>query len=192
MNAVKRTTLDALYADTDDPWNFRTSEYERRKYDATIAALPRAHFRHILEIGCGNGELARHLSTRCDAYTGLDAVEVALDAARRAVPQGRFVQAYLPCDLPEGAYDLIVLSEILYFLDAPGLGSLAAQIDSRWPAAPVLCVTWLGPSGNPLEGPEALHLFGAATARGTSCAREDVSYRIDRFEPLADGVRPCM
>ena len=192
MNAVERTTLDALYADTDDPWNFRTSDYEQAKYDATVAALPGPHFRHILEIGCGNGELARHLSARCDAYTGLDAVEVALEAARRAVPEGRFIQAYLPCDLPDGAYDLLVLSEILYFLDGPGLGSLATQINARWPDAAILCVTWLGPSGNPLQGAEALHLFGAATERGTSCAREDPNYRIDRFEPLVDGVRPCM
>ncbi len=191
MSAVKRAALDALYAGTDDPWNFRTSDYERQKYDATIATLPASRLRHVLEVGCGNGELARRLAARCDDYTGVDAVDVALEAARRAVPHGNFVQSYLPCDLPEGDYDLLVLSEILYFLDAPGLSSLAVQIDSRWPAATVLCVTWLGPSGNPLEGDEALHLFGAATSRRTRCVRMEATYRIDLFASLTQKEPSC-
>ncbi|WP_299812777.1 SAM-dependent methyltransferase [uncultured Jannaschia sp.] len=191
MSAVGRDALDALYASTDDPWNFRTSDYERAKYDATIAALPRTTFRSILEIGCGNGELARRLAPRAERYTGVDAVEVALDAARRAVPEGRFHRVYLPCDLPTGAHDLLVLSEILYFLDEPGLGSLAVQIDRRWPAAELLCVTWLGPSGNALEGGEALRLFGDATARATRCVRMDPAYRIDLFAPLSEKEGRC-
>ena len=31
--------FEALYADDADPWRFTTSDYERRKYAATLVAL---------------------------------------------------------------------------------------------------------------------------------------------------------
>ena len=177
--------LHALYATTDDPWRFRSSPYEAMKYGATLDALPRESFDHALEIGCGNGELARRIAPRCAGYTGLDAVEVALEAARRAVPAGRFVQGFLPCELPGGDYDLVVLSEILYFLDPDGIDALAAQIDRRWAGADVLAVTWCGPSGHMLGGEEACGLLAAATARRhEAVARVSPDFRIDRFAPL--------
>ncbi len=182
MSGVAPERLEALYAATDDPWNFRTSAYERRKFEATRDALPRAAYASALEIGCGNGELARHIAPRCAAYHGVDAVETALAAARRAVPGARFHRLLLPAPLPEGPHDLIVLSEILYFLDAEGLAALARQIDARWPTADLVCVTWLGPSGNPLEGQAALDLFCAATTRRFRLAGQREEYRIDVSE----------
>lgn len=183
MSAVGREHLRALYAGGDDPWGFRTSDYERSKFEATRAALLREGYESALEVGCGNGELARRLAPLCARYAGLDAVEAALAAARRAVPEGTFVQGYLPCELPGGSHDLIVLSEILYFLDEPGLAALAGQIARRWPGAEVLAVTWLGPSGNALEGEAALAAFARAAAPALALvpvARTD-RYRIDRF-----------
>ena len=49
--------FDRMYAESDDPWRFETSEYERRKYAATLAALPRARYENALEIGCSIGVL---------------------------------------------------------------------------------------------------------------------------------------
>jgi SAM-dependent methyltransferase len=184
MTAVDRDALRTLYAQTDDPWNFRRSAYEKAKFAATAAALPRPRYASILEIGCGNGELARRLAPRADRYTGLDAVPRALEAARRAVPTGHFVQDYLPCDLPDGPHDGIVLSEILYFLDAEGIDALAAQIDTRWPEADLICVTYRGPSGNSLEGEAALALFLSALdpTRAFRTARMAPLYRIELGE----------
>lgn len=182
-SAVGLDHLDALYAEGDDPWGFRTSAYEQAKFAATRAALSRPAYDSALEPGCGNGELARHIAPLCRRYTGIDAVETALEAARRAVPQGRFVQGFLPCAFPPGDYDLVLLSEVLYFLDRPGLDALAREIAARCPAAEVLAVTWLGPSGNPLQGGEALEAFAAAMA--PAFCRIPVlcqpRFRIDRF-----------
>lgn len=183
MIGVSQDHLQALYANEDDPWEFRTSAYERAKFRATADVLLRPTYSSALELGCGNGELARHIAPRCARYTGLDAVACALDAARRVVPEGQFVQAYLPCDLPDGPHDLIVLSEVLYFLDHDGLFSLGHQLARRWPAAEVVAVTWLGPTGNPLEGEAALMAFVGAVSPGftaTLLARNE-SYRIDRM-----------
>lgn len=183
MTAVGQNHLHAIYANGGDPWGFRSSAYEQAKFRATADALSRPTYASALELGCGNGELARHIAPRCARYTGLDAVESALDAARRAVPKGHFLQAYLPCDLPDGQYDLIVLSEVLYFLGRDGLVLLGQQIARRWPGAEIIAVTWLGPSGNPLEGEAALKAFGDATIPAftpTLLARSP-DYRIDRF-----------
>lgn len=179
MTAISLNHLTALYATGDDPWNFRTSSYERKKFLATCEALPRKQYCSALELGCGNGELASHLAPRCAQYTGVDAVETALQAARRAVPKGYFLKSFLPASLPNGDYDLIVLSEILYFLDRPGLSTLARQIDRRWTAADIICVTWLGPSGNALQGEEAFSLYACASERRFVCKRATPEYRID-------------
>ena len=36
--AVQRDHLDWLYAETDDPWNFRASAYEAARFAATLSA----------------------------------------------------------------------------------------------------------------------------------------------------------
>jgi SAM-dependent methyltransferase len=188
MKGVGPEHLAGLYDATDDPWSFRSDPYEIGRFAATVAALPRRRYASALEVGCGNGELARRVAPRCGAYAGLDAVEEALISARRAVPEGRFVQGFLPCPLPDGpgdaAHDLVLLSEVLYFLDPGGLDALSRQIDRRWPDADVVCVTWRGPSGNPLGGEEAFCLFRAATARGHRHLHLERRFRIDLLEPL--------
>jgi SAM-dependent methyltransferase len=173
--------IDRLYRETDDPWNFRHSPYEQAKFAATRAALGGARFRSGLEVGCGNGALARHLAPDCDAYTGFDASARALDAARLALPSARFVQGWFPCALPEGDHDLIVLSEVLYFLDPEGLRTLARQVALRWPMATLLCVTWLGDTGHDLQGEAALAAFRAALPPGRNLDLVGCTdaYRID-------------
>lgn len=106
-----------------------------------------------------------------------------MQAARQAVPNGQFVQAYFPCPLPDGPHDLIVMSEVLYFLDAPGLTSLARQIASRWPKAELVSVIWLGPSGNALEGEEAVGTFTSALPDDFTAEMitRTQHYRIDRI-----------
>lgn len=179
MSAVSPARLAEIYGDGDDPWGFRHSPYEQAKFRKTCRALPRRRYRSALEIGCGNGELARRVSRRCARYAGVDAVETALAAARRAVPRGRFYRMHLPAPLPRGDHDLILLSEILYFLDRPGLDALARQIDRRWPRADILCVTWLGPSGNAIEGAPALRRFAQTGRRRFRSMPGSTRYRID-------------
>jgi SAM-dependent methyltransferase len=183
MTAVSLRHLESLYAGGNDPWQFRTSTYEHAKFQTTRDSLLRTTYASALELGCGNGELARHIAGRCGRYTGVDAVGSALDAARLAVPEGQFVQAFLPCGLPDGRHDLIMLSEVLYFLDRPGVATLGRQIAWRWPGAEVTVVTWLGPSGNTLEGEAALAAFADATSStfATSLVVRNSDYRIDRF-----------
>lgn len=180
-----RDHLQDLYSGTDDPWGFRRSPYEQAKFAATRAALSRPAYANGLELGCGNVALALHLAPACGAYTGLDAVSRAVAAARKTLPDARFIEGWLPRDLPAGAFDLIVLSEILYFLDPGDLRQLAVQIVRRWPAAELVCVTWLGETGHDLQGEEALAIFSRALGpdRAMKKVTGTADYRIDRRLP---------
>ncbi|PVA11362.1 methyltransferase [Pelagivirga sediminicola] len=181
---VGRDHLNALYAGTSDPWDFAHSDYEQAKFAATRAALSRPRYTSAFELGCGNGQLARHLVKICDRYTGMDAVAIAIEAARKAVPEAHFICDFYPCPLPTGDFDLLILSEILYFLDHDTLTKLASEISTAWPHADVLCVSWLGETDHDLQGEEALETFARALATHYfDCIAQTDGYRIDRGLP---------
>ena len=183
--SVSLDRLHALYADTDDPWNFNRSAYEQGKFAATRDALSRPSYRAALELGCGNGALAAYLSPACDEYTGIDAVEKAVEAARRRVPGARFMCNYYPCPLPPDQFDLIVLSEVLYFLSPDVIGRLVCDIINTGLQAEVICTTFLGDTEHLLQGTEALDVLTAAMKdRWTfACLANTGTYRIDRGLP---------
>jgi len=52
--------FESLYIKNPDPWRFATSEYERGKYEATLAAISGRKIRSAFEIGCSIGILTRH------------------------------------------------------------------------------------------------------------------------------------
>jgi hypothetical protein len=61
---------------------------------------------------------------------------------------------------PDGRFDLIVLSEILYFFDVRDLSLLAGQVGgSTVPGGDIALVHWTGPTDNPLSGDGAVELF---------------------------------
>lgn len=176
--------LQALYSGTHDPWGFETSTYEQDKFVATRQSLSRSHYEAAFELGCGNGQLARHLVDICARYTGMDAVERPLAHARAALPSATFLQGFYPCALPTDTFDLLIFSEILYFLDPAALSGLASDVADRWPRAEVICVTWLGPSGHDLQGSDALSIFVEAShLHAFEPVRRTVDYRIDRGLP---------
>jgi predicted TPR repeat methyltransferase len=161
--SLPATYFDALYAEKADPWQFATSDYERAKYAATLAALPQPRYRAALEVGCSIGVLTRQLADRCDALLALDIAARALDQARARcadLTQVRFEQRTLPPEWPEGMFDLILLSEVVYYLDRDDVGRLAAQAcQAIEPGGDVVLVHWLGETHYPLTGDEAATAF---------------------------------
>lgn len=168
------TTLDpdyfkGMYATEADPWGFATSAYERDKYAATLAALPRPRYASGLEVGCSIGVFTHQLCPRCDALIGLDVVPSVLDAARARCadcPNVRFRLAAVPGAWPDGQFDLIVISEVAYYLDRADLARLVARVEGALlPDADIVLVHWLGITHYPLSGDDAAEGF-IAGARG--------------------------
>ena len=177
--------FNRLYAGDIDPWKFATSEYEREKYAATLAALPVRHYGAALEVGCSIGVLTKQLAAKCADLLAIDIAAVALEAARercRAVPHVRFSRAGVPADWPDGIFDLVLLSEVVYYLDRADVGRLAARVSKSLAAdGDIVLVHWLGETHYPLTGDEAADLF-IHEMRGTARIRHQsrtARYRLD-------------
>jgi SAM-dependent methyltransferase len=178
--------FEALYARDPDPWCFADSTYEREKYAATLAALPRPRYARALEVGCSIGVLTRELAPRCAALLAVDAARAPLEAARArcaGLPQVTFFRMQVPGEWPEEAApcDLILLSEVVYYLDAMDVARLAARIGAGLaPGGDVLLVHWTGETDYPLSGDEATERFIAA-ASFADVTRQDrtARYRLD-------------
>ncbi len=118
---------DFYVAGGPDPWGFTDRWYEQRKRALTLAALPRPRFRRAFEPGCSIGVLTAELAGRCDQVLATDpaAAAVAAATARLAgVPGVDVRRSRVPHEWPEGSFDLVVLSEVGYYCDAPDLHRL--------------------------------------------------------------------
>src|ERR1700729_2273959 len=167
MSELGQTLLpeyfDALYTADPDPWKFTASPYERDKYALTLDAMPNPRCRSALEVGCSIGVLTRLLASRCDALVAIDAAQTPLVEARRRcadLPGVRFKQMFVPDEWPDGEFDLILLSEVVYYLSRDDVGRLAVRVTrSLAKDGSVILVHWTGKTNYPLSGDEAAALF---------------------------------
>jgi hypothetical protein len=155
--------FDAMYAKSCDPWQLAGRWYEQRKYAMTMAMLPRPRYRHAYEPGCSVGVLTELLTARCDHVTATDVAPMALETtAKRLERGGRSEQVTLDrrsldSVWPADAFDLVVLSEVAYYLDTE---SLRAVLDRECPrlatGATLIAAHWRHPVEDyPLTGDEA-------------------------------------
>jgi cyclopropane fatty-acyl-phospholipid synthase-like methyltransferase len=155
--------FDALYMVDPDPWKFAASPYERGKYEITLDAMPKPRYRSALEVGCSIGVLTRSLASRCDTLVAIDAAQTPLLEARRRcadLPGVRFEHMFVPDQWPDGAFELILLSEVVYYLSRDDVGRLAAKVtNSLAKGGSVILVHWTGLTNYPLSGDEAADLF---------------------------------
>ena len=168
---LKPEYFDALYTVDPDPWNFAASPYEQEKYTLTLNAIPKPHCRSALEVGCSIGVLTRLLALRCDVVLAIDAARTPLAEARRRcadLPGVRFEQMFVPEQWPDGAFELILLSEVVYYFSPEDVGRLAARVTrSLSRKGSVILVHWTGPTDYPLSADEATALFIERT--GSTC-----------------------
>ena len=162
------SAFDDLHQENDDPWSVVTSWFERRKRELTLAALPDEHYGQAIEIGCSLGLLARDLAARCDELVALDRSHVAVERARhhlRDVPNVQVGAAVVPRDWPSGTFDLVVVSEVGYFLSPLELEGLLARVRSSLsPRGHVVLCHWRHPIvGWPLDGDRVHDLWRAAS-----------------------------
>jgi predicted TPR repeat methyltransferase len=156
MSSTSREYFDAMYAHSSDPWNFETSLYEKRKYGATMAALPRRRYANAFEPGCSIGVLTEMLAPRCERLLAIDIVPSAIRRTVERVKRFPHVQVErrsISEEWPEDKFDLIVLSEIAYYFEEAILRDIMTQVSASTPAgAHVVGVHWCGKTDYPLSG----------------------------------------
>jgi len=189
---VPQAFFDALYANDEDPWGFATRDYEREKYAHTLSCLGDARFGRGLEIGCSIGVLSERLAEICDELVGIDVSERALDLARsrlRDRANVTFVSSTFPEQMPNGPWDLIVCSEVLYYLDAPAfalaLTRLREAIDR---GAAILVVHWRPPTETyPMRGDDVHDKLVKELRDWHLIDDRRECYRLDLFGPTSTG-----
>lgn len=159
--AATEATFDRTHARRADPWRVTTRWYERRKRALTIASLPRERYGHVLEVGCSIGVLTGDLAPAADRLLALDVSSVAVQAARERLanlPHVTVEQADAAVDYPAGAFDLVVLSEVGYYLDPDAFGRLVDSIvDGLADDGDVVACHWLQPEGDFRQSADDVH-----------------------------------
>ncbi|MCX2966759.1 class I SAM-dependent DNA methyltransferase [Gordonia sp. NPDC062954] len=175
-----------MYARSDDPWGFAERFYERRKYALTMAALRADHYERVFEPGCSIGVLSDQLAARSDQLLCTDLSPRAVElATQRLAHHGGRVQvrtADLVTGWPDETFDLIVLSEVLYYLDPVALDALLTRLPrSLRPRGEVIAVHWRRKVEEYPQSGDDVHdrlLHGALSHAG---GYRDADLRLDVF-----------
>ena len=179
-----REVFEDLYGSSTDPWDFEDSFYEHRKRALSLAMLPLPRFASVFEPGCSIGVFTRELAGRADALTATDISERALELARTrlsGLDQVRLEQGAVPRDWPEGCFDLIVVSEIGYFLQHSELEELVRRTEaSLTEDGVVLLCHWRHPNeGWELTGDQVHEAFRALHGLRVVAEHCEEDFRID-------------
>ncbi len=179
-----------LYANSDDPWQLGTRWYEERKYAITVALLPQPSYRHAFEPGCSVGALTARLAGRCERITATDVAAKALDGADKRLRDCGFRDSVtlrhgsLDEPWPAGPFDLVVLSEVAYYLDADLLAAvLGRECPLLAPGATIIAAHWRhAVSDYPLTGDQANRIIAATPGLARLGGYRDDDVVIDVFE----------
>ena len=149
--------FDASYARRSDPWYLAERWYERRKRAATLAAIPDERVGTALEVGCSIGVLTEQLAPRCERLVATDVAPAALAQAKDRtahLPNVELVEHDVAQGVPGGPYDLVVLSEVAYYLTSAHLRRLVRQVeDSLTETGTLVACHWRHPvRGVPADG----------------------------------------
>jgi SAM-dependent methyltransferase len=168
--------FDGVYAGSADPWGFTSRWYERRKRALTLAALPAPSYPTGLEVGCSIGVLTALLADRVADLTAVDPSPAALAAARTRVPDRvRLVQGLVPAGWPRGTYELVVLSEVGYYLDPPDLERLLDLVERDLaPGGTVVACHWRHPVADYPQSGDAVHAALSRWPRLSRTEEEDL------------------
>jgi predicted TPR repeat methyltransferase len=182
-----REYFEGLYAESKDPWNFEASEYEQNKYARTLAELGERTFRRALEAGASIGVFTEMLADRCDELLAVDVSERAVTAARRRLSgrgHVRVERRTLPEEMPEGPFDLIVASEVLYYFPREEMLTVLRGFERELARGGVLLtVHWRRETETyPLQGDEVHDLLAEHTRLLNTESIIEPDYRLDLFE----------
>ena len=120
MTRMTLADFERRYRLEPDPWSYETSDYERAKYACTLEACGAGPFSAAIELGCSIGVFTSLLAPRCRRLVAIDGSATAVASAQarlRDQTQVEFVCGRIPDAIPGESFDLVVASEILYYLD---------------------------------------------------------------------------
>jgi hypothetical protein len=126
------------------------------------------------------------LASVCDFVEAMDISSTAVyRALERCQSLGnvRVTRGALPGGVPDGFFDLIVLSEVGHYLDASSLTALTPTLISRLDSGGVfLAAHWLGESPDHVLSGDLVHeLIGAIPGLAHLTSEPHEAFRIDKW-----------
>lgn len=157
--------FESRYRLESDPWAYETSDYEREKYERTLHEVPAGTGR-ALELGCSIGVFTEMLAMRCREVVGIDFSAAAVERARERTLHRRGVTVErrdIRTGLPSGPFDVIVCSEVLYYLSADDARACLERIHAALaPGGRLLSANWRGADPDaPLDADAVEELIAA-------------------------------
>ena len=182
--------FDRMYATSTDPWGIAHSWYERRRHAIMLAALPYENYRHAFEPGCSVGVLTERLTYRCHLVTATDVATVALEGASRRLRAGgrreqvTLVRRSIDQPWPPGPFDLVVLSEVCYYLRPDVLRTVLDRECPRLARGATLVAShWRHPvNGNPMTGDRTNDVIAATPGLHLIGSYRDADVAIEVFD----------
>lgn len=184
---IGKAYFDSMYQASDDPWNFTTSAYEQEKYQHTITSLNGKSFIRGLEIGCSIGVLTNLLSAHCPSILAVDISEQPIAVAKQRLkdrPGVEFAVLQIPQQFPGDSFDLIVLSEVAYYLNNDDLKLTRELIFDSLTEGGTLCLVHWRPQieGCAFNGDEVNEYFLQEPDIKQTYQYINEQYRIDVIE----------
>lgn len=87
----------------EDPWQYQTTEDDQVRKEIILTSLPDFEYKRALDIGCGEGWITKDLPAK-----NIFGIEMSNNATQR------FPKNVNSIDKPEGKYDLIIATGVLY------------------------------------------------------------------------------
>jgi SAM-dependent methyltransferase len=193
---LRDTYFEPMYRDGADPYGVRDRWYEKRKRALLLASLPRQTFARAFEPACGIGELTLELAARCGRLLACDFSSGAVQTARMLTAGSDnvriecldFAQAW-----PEdpAALDLIVLSEIGYFLAPHVMDEVADKCRAGLkPDGVLVACHWLPDFDERTQSSAAIHMrLGVGLHRLSTYAEAD--FLLDVWSLSSRSVAQC-
>lgn len=178
--------FEAKYQKNVDPWSFSSKPSELFRYEHILGALAHRRYASAFEPGCSIGVLTEQLASVCDHVYALDFSATATARARErcaALPHVTVECASIPDVLPSAITDLLVLSEIGYYLPLAEWTALArSMIEPLGSGATVLAAHWLGYSeDHALSGDEVHAALLALPSLTLEYSERYPTFRLDRL-----------
>jgi len=122
-----RRYFEKIFA-KEDPWRYFSCEYEKGKYVRQIEAVKQyaLHPQNILEIGCAEGAHTLMLA-RAFPEASILGIDISKNVVKRAkencqccqnvnIVEADIIELFRQAHFPENTFDVIIQSELLYYL----------------------------------------------------------------------------
>lgn len=186
MKPIDAKGFEEMFRAGIDPWGYRTSAFEGFKRRVLLHACGDRTFGRAVELACAIGETSHALAPRCLRLLAIDSSRTAIRYAVKhhgRTPRLRFAEAELPAQMPSGPFDLIVVSELVYYLSLRALRDLLRRLTrATAPGGRIVVLHHLVPFA------DAAQLPALAQRRTLACLKRTFApvhrYRTGRFEAV--------